>query len=46
MRGMEALVDDGRVRFVGVSNFSIRDLKNAEAALSKHLIIANQCVTA
>jgi len=42
MRGMEALVDAGKVRFVGVSNFSIRDLKNAQAALSKHRIIANQ----
>jgi diketogulonate reductase-like aldo/keto reductase len=42
MRGMEALVDASKVRFVGVSNFSIRDLKNAQAALSKHRIIANQ----
>jgi diketogulonate reductase-like aldo/keto reductase len=42
MRGMEALVDAGKVRFIGVSNFSIRDLKEAQAALSKHQIVANQ----
>ena len=42
MRRMEVLVDAGKVRFVGVSNFSIRDLKNAQAALSKHRIISNQ----
>src|SRR5258707_6619228 len=42
MRGMEELVDAGKVRFIGVSNFSVRDLVNAQAALSKQRIAANQ----
>lgn len=42
MSAMEALVDAGKVRFIGVSNFSVRDLKNAEAALSRYNIVTNQ----
>src|SRR5712664_3174563 len=42
MRGMEELVDAGKVRFIGVSNFSVRDLLNAQAALSRQRIVANQ----
>jgi len=42
MRGMEDLVDAGKVRFIGVSNFSVRDLVNAQAALSRQRIAANQ----
>ncbi|HWY74557.1 MAG TPA: aldo/keto reductase, partial [Verrucomicrobiae bacterium] len=42
MRGMEELVDAGKVRFIGVSNFSVRDLVNAQAALSRQRIVANQ----
>jgi diketogulonate reductase-like aldo/keto reductase len=42
MRGMERLVDAGKVRFIGVSNFSVRDLISAQAALSKQRIVANQ----
>ena len=42
MRGMEDLVDSGKVRFIGVSNFSVRDLVNAQAALSRQRIAANQ----
>jgi diketogulonate reductase-like aldo/keto reductase len=42
MRGMEELVDAGKVRFIGVSNFSVRDLVNAQAALSRQRILANQ----
>ena len=42
MRGMEELVDAGKVRFIGVSNFSVRDMTNAQAALSRHRIAANQ----
>jgi diketogulonate reductase-like aldo/keto reductase len=42
MRGMEELVDAGKVRFIGVSNFSVRDLVNAQAALPRQRIVANQ----
>ncbi len=42
MRGMEELVDAGKVRFIGVSNFSVRDLVSAQAALSTQRIAANQ----
>src|SRR5467141_4912082 len=42
MGGMEGLVDTGKVRFIGVSNFSVPDLVNAQAALSRQRIAANQ----
>jgi diketogulonate reductase-like aldo/keto reductase len=42
MAAMEALVDRGKVRFIGVSNFSLPDLKKARAALSKYKIVSNQ----
>ena len=42
MAAMDALVDAGKVRFIGVSNFSIQELKQAQAALSKHKIVSNQ----
>ena len=42
MRGMEELVDAGKVRFIGVSNFSVRDLVNAQAAISRQRIVSNQ----
>jgi diketogulonate reductase-like aldo/keto reductase len=42
MRAMEKLVDDGKVRYIGVSNFSLSHLKEAEEALSRHELISNQ----
>ena len=39
---MEALVDAGKVRFIGVSNFSVPELRRARQAMRKHPIVANQ----
>lgn len=41
MRAMDKLVDDGKVRYVGVSNFSVVQLKQAQAA-TRNKIVSNQ----
>jgi diketogulonate reductase-like aldo/keto reductase len=42
MGAMEELVDCGKVRFIGVSNFFVRDLKKARKAMRKYKIVSNQ----
>ena len=42
MRAMEKLVDDGMIRYIGVSNFDLEELQAAERALSKHKMACNQ----
>ena len=42
MRAMEKLVADGKVRYVGVSNFSKKQTREAQEALSKNDLAANQ----
>lgn len=42
MGGMEDLVEQGKVRYIGVSNFSVRELKEAQGAMTKHKIVSNQ----
>jgi diketogulonate reductase-like aldo/keto reductase len=42
MKAMEKLVLDGMVRYIGVSNFSVNQMKEAQAALSREDIVSNQ----
>jgi len=42
MAAMERLVQLGKIRFIGVSNFSFSELRKAQAALSKNRIVSNQ----
>jgi diketogulonate reductase-like aldo/keto reductase len=39
---LEKLVDDGKIKYIGVSNFSAQELKEAMECTSKHRIVANQ----
>ena len=40
--GLERLVDAGKVRFIGVSNYTADELCRAQKILRKHPIVANQ----
>ena len=42
MRAMEKLVDEGMIKFIGVSNFNVEQLREAQNALMKHRIACNQ----
>ena len=42
MGALEALVDAGKIRSLGVSNFDVDDLDEARTALRKHPIVCNQ----
>jgi len=42
MKSMERLVNEGKVRHIGVSNFSVRQVTEAQKALSKTRIVSNQ----
>lgn len=42
MRGMERLLEMGNIMHIGVSNFSLRQLKEAQEALQRYEIVSNQ----
>ena len=42
MRAMEDLVKKGKIRYIGVSNFSVDELKEAQGAMSSQEIVSNQ----
>ncbi len=42
MRAMETLVDRGQIRYIGVSNFSVSQLQQAQATMKHHAIVSNQ----
>ncbi len=42
MGAIESLADQGLVRFIGVSNFRLSELQEAERAMSRHPIVSNQ----
>ena len=42
MRAMETLADQGKIRFIGVSNFDLDQIKEAEQALNHHRLLCNQ----
>ncbi len=42
MRAMEELVDEGMIRFIGVSNFDVEQLTEAQQSLKKYRIACNQ----
>lgn len=42
MRAMEELVDTGKIRYIGVSNFTVKELIEAQNAMEKYEIASNQ----
>jgi diketogulonate reductase-like aldo/keto reductase len=42
MRAMEKLVDDGVVNYIGVSNFTLEEIEEAQAYMRHHSIVSNQ----
>lgn len=42
MAAMEQLVDEGKIRFIGLSNFSVAEMKKAQAQLTRARIVSNQ----
>jgi len=44
MKAMEHLVEAGKIRYIGVSNFSVKRMKKAQDVLKKNEIVSNQVI--
>lgn len=42
MKAMEELVNRGKIRYIGVSNFSVDELKEAQDSMSSQEVVSNQ----
>ena len=42
MRAMERLVRDGTIRYIGVSNFSVEQMREAQDTLAREEVVSNQ----
>lgn len=42
LAAMERLVDEGKIRFIGLSNFSVAEMKRAQRCLTQARIVSNQ----
>ncbi len=42
MRAMEELADSGKIKYIGVSNFSVNELIDAQNAMGRYEIVSNQ----
>ncbi len=42
MKGMEELIKQGKIRYIGVSNFSVKRTINAQEVLKRNEIVSNQ----
>jgi diketogulonate reductase-like aldo/keto reductase len=42
IRAMELLVKQGKVRYLGVSNFSVQEMQHTQTALGENILVSNQ----